>query len=39
LVTTDAEEKLLAAAAIIGLSKMSNQGYNTLAAMGIPQMF
>lgn len=37
LVTTNRELKLIAAAAIIGLSVIPKAGYKTPAAMGIPR--
>lgn len=36
LLTTDMDEKLIAAEAIIGDNKMPKKGYKTPAAMGIP---
>ena len=36
LAITDTELKLIAAAAIIGLSRMPNEGYSTPAAIGTP---
>lgn len=36
LVITETELKLIAAAAIIGLSNIPKNGYNTPAAIGIP---
>ena len=38
LVTTNTDENAIAAAAIIGLSKMPKNGYKTPAAIGMPRM-
>jgi hypothetical protein len=38
LAITDTELKLMAAAAIIGLSRMPKKGYSTPAAIGTPMM-
>jgi len=38
LVTTDTELKLIAAAAMTGLSKIPDQGYSTPAAIEMPRV-
>jgi hypothetical protein len=38
LPTTDTEEKLMAEAAIMGLSKIPNHGKSTPEAMGTPKL-